>query len=144
MKSLGMLSLLGLVVGSVVVGSYIYKLQDAREMVTIAEAARDAAAKTGTSLKERLKSMQDSKVFIEAALKQARRQLGQLQANKLTADARLAKVKDQLTSAQTARQEAERLLTSAQTARQEAERLLTSAQRARRRAERLLRRCNAD
>jgi uncharacterized protein HemX len=128
MKNLGMLILLCLVLGTVGVYSHVYKeLQYTKDMVVSAEAARDAAAKTSTSFKEQLKSKQDAKVFIEAALKHAN---GQLLADKRTADATLAKVKDQLSSTQTDRRAALRLLTSAKTAR--------------RRAERRLRRCNAD
>ena len=128
MKSLGVLILLGLVLGTVGVSSHVYaELQYTKEMVASAEAARDAAAKTSTSLKEQLKSTQDAKVFIEAALKHAN---GQLLADKQTADATLAMVKDQLSSTQTDRRAAVRRLTSAKTAR--------------RRAERRLRRCIAD
>jgi hypothetical protein len=70
MKNVGVLILLCLVLGTVGVYSHVYKeLQYTKDMVVSAEAARDAAAKTSTSLKEQLKSTQDAKVFIEAALK---------------------------------------------------------------------------
>jgi peptidoglycan/xylan/chitin deacetylase (PgdA/CDA1 family) len=92
MKNVGVLILLCLVLGTVGVYSHVYKeLQYTKDMVGSAEAARDTAAKTSTSLKEQLKSTQDAKVFIEAALKHAK---GQLLADKRTADATLAKVKD--------------------------------------------------
>ncbi len=70
MKNLGMLILLCLVLGTVGVYSHVYKeLQYTKDMVVSAEAARDAAAKTSTSLKERLKSTAKTSTSLKEQLK---------------------------------------------------------------------------
>ena len=99
---------LAILIGCAAGGGYVYVLlQDALERVTIANASREKLSETVKTQDAQLKETQAAKSSLDAAVKEAREQLRQLQVSRQDAEQAL---KDQLAQAQAAREVAEKAL----------------------------------
>ena len=106
--------LLGMLIGCVAGGGYVYTLlQDARENVRSVQASRDGFEKTIKEQQAQLKQAADEKLSLEGTVKETKDQLGQLQASKQAAEQALKDANEQLKQAQSARDAAERALSEA-------------------------------
>lgn len=150
MKSIGMI-ILGLVLGAVGVGGYMYlEVQSVTRQKLLIEGAHQAAQKAGKVLEEKAKYAESAKAAAEKTVQDAKAQIDKLMAEKTaadtakgTAEASLAQLKPQLddaigklTAAQNAQAAAEKLihelrdqLTKADSAREAAEKALAEAKR---------------
>jgi septal ring factor EnvC (AmiA/AmiB activator) len=106
--------LLGVVLGGLVAGGYMYFLvRGAREETRQAQQAANASDKAVKQLDAELQEMSKQRADFEATAKETKQQLGQVEASKDETERRLREVSDQLLQAQAAQKEAEHALAEA-------------------------------
>ena len=112
-KTIGML-LLGILIGSVGPGGYMYTLlQDAREKTRNVAASRDALDLSFKGREARLKQLSTEKTVLETSVKEMKDQLDQVHSSKQAAEQALQKARNELAESQSAREAAERALAEA-------------------------------
>jgi 2TM domain len=106
--------LLGVLLGGLVAGSYMYLLvRDARKETRQAQKAASASDIAVKQLDAELQEISKQRANFAATVKETKQQLGQVEASKDEAERRLREVTVQLLQAQAAQKEAERALAEA-------------------------------